>query len=609
MATLLYINKKLVDLGNTDIVRKIQIADISEIDKNKSSFSYTIKLPKTSKNKIAFDFLGEIGNASLKPYEEVVADLVIDGINVIVNGFAIVRETASNYNINLIDGFRSLSNLLTGLKLTDLDLTDLEHNLTPTNYINSYSNTEGYIYCIGKYSDKFFGTDIEIQETAPSIYIHTLFKRIINEAGYDLNGDFFTTNTDFLKEVLTPSRGFTVNEFVIIDTDKGNCETNLIAESDSSPTPIVDEVDFSFTDIDLVDIAIDSGLVFGIGGDYDITIDNTYNVTSGTIEQIVLLNGSQISIQTITGSGTGQHLINGQTIAKDDVLTVKMRATGVLNGGNYEYDYSISADLNFVLKASSRLIKPSEYLGDMNQIDLIKDVVNRYGLIVKPMNDGSDFEFKPLNEVLNSISNAEDWSSKLSGIQSETYLPNYAKINKALFNYDESIKFPTNDGELLIDNVNLNENKTLFASIFEIPALSFFLLGEEVYSIPLWNVVDSELQNAETPLKVMSIKRVDGTINAYLFGASPQSQTDDIPFLSLEQIDLQYSIDTYYEKIKDLFEKYREKTFLFNLSVIDIYNLDFFKLKYLRQTGRYYYLNSVQYTEGKVSKVVMLELP
>ena len=46
----------------------------------------------------------------------------------------------------------------------------------------------------------------------------------------------------------------------------------------------------------------------------------------------------------------------------------------------------------------------------------------------------------------------------------------------------------------------------------------------------------------------------------------------------------------------------------FNLNAVDIYNLDFFKLIFLRQTGRYYYLNSVQYTSGKMAQVSAVEI-
>jgi len=90
--------------------------------------------------------------------------------------------------------------------------------------------------------------------------------------------------------------------------------------------------------------------------------------------------------------------------------------------------------------------------------------------------------------------------------------------------------------------------------------------------------------------------------------ASSQNITTDSPYLSRLNIDYQYYFDTYYSKFSDLLNNYRKIEASILLSSIDIYNLDFEKLIYLKQTGQYYLLNSVQYTEGNISKVELIEL-
>ena len=42
--------------------------------------------------------------------------------------------------------------------------------------------------------------------------------------------------------------------------------------------------------------------------------------------------------------------------------------------------------------------------------------------------------------------------------------------------------------------------------------------------------------------------------------------------------------------------------------MIDIYSIDFFKLKFLKQTGRFYYLNSVTHRPGRLSDAEMIEI-
>ncbi len=41
---------------------------------------------------------------------------------------------------------------------------------------------------------------------------------------------------------------------------------------------------------------------------------------------------------------------------------------------------------------------------------------------------------------------------------------------------------------------------------------------------------------------------------------------------------------------------------------MDIYNLDFFKLKFFKQLGKYFYLNSVRNTTGQISSAELIEI-
>ena len=93
MAESLLLNKMQADITQGVIVRKIQIGDVGEIADRKSTFSYTITLPKTSKNIALFEMLGVIGNTSRKPYEEIVADYIVDGVYIIVNGLAVIKKS------------------------------------------------------------------------------------------------------------------------------------------------------------------------------------------------------------------------------------------------------------------------------------------------------------------------------------------------------------------------------------------------------------------------------------------------------------------------------------------------------------------------------------
>ena len=82
----------------------------------------------------------------------------------------------------------------------------------------------------------------------------------------------------------------------------------------------------------------------------------------------------------------------------------------------------------------------------------------------------------------------------------------------------------------------------------------------------------------------------------------------NIPFLSLDNMDMDYFIANYYKAFGNLLDDYKEIEISANLNLMDIYNLNFFKLKYLKQTGRYYYLNSVTHNPNKNAKVQLIEI-
>lgn len=614
MATSLFLNKTQVDLYEKRITRKIQIGEVSEVASRKSSFSYTIKIPKTSNNKRIFEMLGTIGNTSRKPFEQINADYVIDSIYLVENGSAIIRDCGKDYSVNIIDGVKSLSDLLSGKKISDLPLSDLDHILTTQTYIDSYQNTSGYIYGIANYG-LGVTSNLKVEKQAPSIFVHTLFKRIFESNGLTLIGEFFTTNDKYLNEIITPAKGYTVEDSAFASISKGNVETDILSRFELLNEFEFFEEKFTISDIDLTEDSVVNGeIVFANAGTYKIDLDSTFNIFNTSVSIVVKINGIGRSYVSLDENQTSNQSSLTFTAQAGDIVSFWIQgASGEFEEGieefPYSINYSISIDAELFLQDGGQLIQASDYIGDINQLDFIKDVVNRYGLVLRPIRSATDFEFKRLEVLLNDRETAEDWTEKLSEKTNESFVSGYAKINYAKYQYPKEIVVPNNDGEFIIDNENANNEAEFFQSPFEIPITSGSVAGETTYLIPVWSLEDSEVKNEETPLKVMHINRVDTSITAKLFDeVTGITETENIPFLNLDFISLQYFVSNFYKAFQSLINNYKSVDFLLNLSVIDIFNLDFFKLKYMKQTGRFYYLNSVQHTPGKLSKVNMIEI-
>lgn len=850
MAEILYLNKQLVDIPSKKVTRKIQIGDIGDISSRKSTFSYSIKLPMTSRNKIVLDMLGVMGNNSRKPYEAIRADYVVDGIYLVENGFARIRATTGQYEVNIFDGVVALSEALKGKKLNGLPLSDLDHILTTQNFVNAMDRTEGYIYALGDFGLLSTNSStVKVERQAPSIFVHTLFRKIFEAIGINLVGDFFSINEEYLSEVVTPVKGYEIEQVEdLTTTSKGGVDLDQLSDYRSGSTTYIEvREDFSLTNDGFsAGSFLTEKITFTEEGAFKFKLDLSYNTYDTYLTLYVRKNGSivsSVSLADNSDSGAQEKVVEVVlNLSIDDEISFSIFASSSY-GFDQEYyeessnarrrddlprtvyysiSYSVQGSVSVDLQEGGQFISIADSLGDTGQLDFVKDIIKRYGLVLHPIQSSDNYRFSQIETILNNTGQAEDWTDKLQLIKSEKYESGYAKTNTAKFNYPDGVEVPTHDGELTIDNDNAREEKTIISSIFEIPSPSRRKIANQtVYSVPIWGFDDeSEVELKETPIKVMKVKRVNTSITAKLFdetggiqkvgetafviggenvavssiqGDYNQSENsvafsgtekivssqsldftgggtilaeiyapswnnncvisnadsatptdgfylflgstggdnrimalrvdnstlvysndltistqdawiniavtiaDDgevsfylngvdvgvatsstavgvmdstrdivvanldnsgsfnrslegrvrraeiyeevltstgvgnwnnraiankgvwrfdfsvyfqlgVPFLRLDNLSLQFSIARYYKAFQLLIDPYKEVQALFQLSVIDVFNLDFFRLKYLRQTGRFYYLNSVQHTPNKVAKATMIEI-
>ena len=623
MSEQLFLNKKVVDLLPKPITRKIQIGDIGDIASRKSTYSYSIKLPRTSRNVQLLDMLGVMGNVSRKPFENVVADYIVDGIPLVTNGYVIISSANEFFEINIYDGVVDLGERLKGKKLSDLELSDLDHILTAQEVVDSFEHDEGFIYGIANFG-LGVSSSLKAEKVAPSVYTHTLLRKIFESNNLNLVGSFFTTNEKYLTEVVTPVKGYEVEDAAFTSTSKGSLTTNTLSDYDSSTSYIEFEREFTPSGSMTGASVLGNNIVFSVAGTYKLDLSISFSSYATYLQFRVIINGISrayiyLSGESDSGGGTKTQSITFTVEAGDEVSFGVYGSSGYddydYDGDNYDKtyyytNYNVSLSGNLFLQEGGQLIKINDSIGDTNQLDFVKDVIQRFGLVLNPIRNSSDYRFKQLEAVLNDRTNAEDWTQKLKEIGKENYVSGYAQTNKASYGYPEEIVVPNNDGEMIIDNENVATEKSLFKSIFQIPnKQSGKIGGEDVYVVPIWELKDDVVENKETPIKVMRIKRIDTTVNVRMFeDVTPVTASEGVPILSLESMSLSFFVGNYYKAFQSLINNFKEVQFSLNLSIVDVFNLDFFKLKYMKQTGRFYYLNSITHTPDKLAKAVMIEI-
>lgn len=624
----LYFNGVLMDLEGRKVTRKIRIQEVGDLASRKSTFSYSVRIPFTAKNKTFFDLLGIPGNTSKKPNQKISVDYFLEGLQLIRGGYVIITETSEFYKVDIYDGIIDLSKKLGNKTLQDLELSDLDHFLTKENYLDSFSNTEGLIYA---FADFGLGDSltVKVEEKAPSIFKSTIFKKIFQSNGISVSGGFANNNIDFLEEVITPKNGYEIQpSSSLSQVSKGESDSNTISKNEvyNSYRSNVEELDLLSVSSP-VDWSLSGGdMVFSSNGNYRFSVESTYQINANgsysepgaktrlivrvkqngvvkSIYELPYINASTTNIfDTVLLVGSGD------SISFELVEITEYPPEGA-NQNFYFIDYDYGATVVVSEQTGAQLVRASDYIGDMKQIDFLKDIFNRYGLQVNPIPESDNYEILTISDIISDREGAEEWSDKLVSV-SENYISGFAKKNNFDYAYADGVKERSFEGSFITENQNAENERTVYKSNFKIPISNKSISGNPVYYLPLWEKNDDdELQLKSNDNAVMKISRVNVTVTAsYLDYPGTVQQTGDIPFLSLDDCEMQYYVDNYYSEFRDMISDYKECDFVLRLSVMDIYNLRFFKLKYFAQLGRFFYLQSVRYTPGELSEVVMLEV-
>jgi hypothetical protein len=242
---------KFIDLyGDEPVMLSLSFAELSDITQKNSAFSQSFKLPGSKNNNEIFNYFYNLNSTPLDfdPNNKFETILMWDGYeilqgNIRLDGVTIDKDEII-YQVTFYNQVGDLSANIGDKFLIDLDLTDLDHpwseqvilqsitdyNLFPltgnTNY--SYQNGKtmwslyniGYDYLSGNsvnvfttplvqfspftgttpnyrpqygYFD-FTGTPVHDYYYKPTIQIKELYTKICNQAGYQIESDFFDTS-------------------------------------------------------------------------------------------------------------------------------------------------------------------------------------------------------------------------------------------------------------------------------------------------------------------------------------------------------------------------------------------------------------------------------
>lgn len=628
----LYLNNVKVDLNDSDVVQTFQINDIGSIDDRQANYTNRFKLPFTPKNITVLNYLKVLGNSSKKPYQKISARLIEDGITRISNGTARITKSSDNFEVVIYDGNYGLLKDISSLTLQDIDYSSLNHYITKLMLLDSHNSNERYIYALADFG---IGIDsnanqppdahIKLAMIAPSLFIHTIFDLIIEQAGYSRFGDFFS-DTQYRNEVFGLTKGnITPNSTSQTLSNQLNITSNnSISLNYATRRDVIINLSLNSNNSSTGFTALNGKIQSLFTGLAQINITVNYNLIEGEVKIYFLKNGSPFYFYTLEkgNSQTKQMFSNVDVIPEDEI---SIEIIGKYDRYNKKTDFDITSFSGTISELSyGQYIDFSLYTPDTKQSDFIKDVMQRYGLVFRNT-DEKEYEFKRIETVLTDYSNAEDWSDKYVENIDESYsLGSFAKKNYLNF---QNGRYSSYSSVFEIDNYYLqNEEKDIITSIYKVgeylkdPSNSLITInGAAIMDIPLRELIGngsfifSNIKNNDIDLFIYDLfyRNIDLYTEYLDEGGSIHDITTQksTPFLSKSFTSFTHYFNNNYKAYARLLNNSVVRNDYYNLTLKDIINLDFFTIKYNKHLGHYYYLNKIsQYKKGRPSKCEVVQV-
>lgn len=261
MVTKIYVDKVELDLGGDfDLNLNYQIADIREVDKKATSFSYSITLPGSPINNKIFGHIYELGNDNItfNPNKKLTAQVYVDG-NQIFQGFIQLvkvnryEDDQITYDVSLIGPLGNLFYDIGEGKLEDIDFSMYDHILCRSGITKSWDTEiirdgqyipfqygRGYVYPMIQYGVNTT-TTTNVEEMFPAIYAKEYFDRIFEDAGYTYKSEFL--NSSYFKQLIVP---FSREKILLTDEQiaqrSAHRKTSSIQAQGADPTVVQEKI-------------------------------------------------------------------------------------------------------------------------------------------------------------------------------------------------------------------------------------------------------------------------------------------------------------------------------------------------------------------------------
>lgn len=614
----LNIDGQEVDLrADQTITNTFQINEFFKIAERKASFTNRFTLPATAKNMEIFGRLGIIGSTTRFPYAPRRADLSIDGIPVVIQGTCNVESFSETdgYSISIYSGVNSLFEKLGDDKLSDLNLTDLDHVLNPTSFTDSLTNTEGYIYALMDNGKHASGGPLIIDHLIPSVFAKTLWDKIFTRAGFTYEGDIFTDDA-FLDLVVTPNNAY-------LPAEAGTAETLFNGEAEGTFFFRANRQELTLNGEDPNQLLSSQGtrLIIPETGNVELVLDIAVQISDPDLVgfyvlQLTVNNQAVRSIAIDSDNYVGTTTINtflnvGDSVGLRFEPDFIVESPGQGQVAFISHQIEIAVDL---IDASTPINFNQLFLDSITQKQFVKEIVQRFGLLIQRQKDSDVYEFIEIKKMLRDRSNAVDYGNKFAGRIDQNYSANgVARKNGFKYKYGQD-EAAFADGSVLVDNTTLSKEADLIVSETRASRLTSKVISTSavrLYSTSHFVPQDGGFKKEAPGIYLFNLLYINTTIQYRPESAgSNLDLTGVLPFANFKNSEWPTLIRNYYSEYAAVINTPKKEKIELNLTALDVYNFNFFRLIYISELGHYYFADKINnFVSGRLTTLEIVQIP
>jgi hypothetical protein len=677
----LFINDNLVDLSDdSPIALTFQINNLAEVKNQQGNTSNQFKLPLTQRNRQILGFPDEVAMCSLLPYTPYQAKLIQDGLEIIPYGIAELNGTdQETADLTVLSGNVDFFDAIDG-KLYDMgDSTSqwgaklvwkpYDHVWNLDNVVQSQVKTEGWIWPVvdyGAISTADYTIPVDVRYQRPGFFIKTAIELLLQSAGYKGSGSL-------LEHPLYP---LLICQFANDSFEHGtDVQNNPDIKSMTVQIGVPRQVDHPYTTGNLGEISF-SQLITDPSGAYkaayngyfvseitSVTASVAFNMSffstythhrndSSKIAILILLYDDIHSPRSVAqvlatstvfdyndrGSETNW-LISNQVITADCTLQpgqglkIGYEFTGQVGSSFTMTSGTFSIQNKVQNVAFGQLIQCERIFPDIAQKDLLKDILQHFGIICQTDNAGKKMSFNSFKDIVANIPIANDWTAKcLNHGKAVSYkLGGYAQVNYLRYKQDDNVlpKYFADD-QINISDATLTPSADLIVSQFAPTLNRPYVNGTIAQILKIEPTASSNDFTISTQPRLLvdqkyNLLNAGKTIN-FTDGVNTVPVNDIISVPYFYKPDGQYNLcycdkpdlnnkaipglkKLYYPELQKILTQTKKVIRYFLLTPRDILELNLLIPVYLQQDNAYYYINKIDaWRKDQPTKVELIKL-